>query len=107
MTAFSAASVAGVPAGIHLAAWQGWRAPFLVVGGLAVVVGAVAFFAVPSLRSHLRAGDGPPTRARDLFRGVLHDRNQLPRARLLDRPHARALHGHPLHRHLPPSSTSG
>ena len=77
MTAFSAASVAGVPAGIHLAAWQGWRAPFLVVGGLAVAVGAIASWAVPSLRGHLRAGGGPPARARDLFRAVLHDRNQL------------------------------
>ena len=77
MTAFSAASVVGVPAGINLAAWQGWRAPFLVVGALAVVVGAVAYFTVPVLRGHIRSGDGPPEGALELFRGVLHNPNQL------------------------------
>lgn len=53
MTAFSVASVAGVPIGIYLAAQFGWRAPFLIVGSLSVLFVIMAFFVVPSMRGHL------------------------------------------------------
>lgn len=53
MTAFSVASVAGVPAGLALAGWAGWRAPFFVlsVGGAAITALSVAL--LPALRGHL------------------------------------------------------
>lgn len=38
MTAFSVASVAGVPAGLWLAAHYNWHVPFLAIGGLGLLV---------------------------------------------------------------------
>ena len=56
MTAFSVASVIGVPAGIYLAAKFSWRAPFLAVGSIAVVLTFFIFFFLPPLRKHLESG---------------------------------------------------
>ncbi|WP_232826489.1 MFS transporter [Lewinella sp. IMCC34183] len=53
MTAFSAASVVGVPAGIWIAAEFGWSTPFLATAALAAAFVTVAFFFVPSMRGHL------------------------------------------------------
>ena len=53
MTAFSAASVVGVPAGIWIAAEYGWHAPFLVTAAIAAAFVSMAFFTVPSMRGHL------------------------------------------------------
>lgn len=64
MGAFAAASVLGVPAGLELARWGGWRAPFLAVAALGVVVIAVAMALMPPMRGHLKATgepmDSPP-----------------------------------------------
>jgi predicted MFS family arabinose efflux permease len=65
MGAFSAASVLGVPAGLELALRAGWRAPFVAVAGLGVVVVVLALRAMPSLRGHIAArGTGAPPRRR-------------------------------------------
>ena len=56
MTAFSVASVIGVPAGIYLAATFSWRAPFLAVGSIAIVLSFFIFFFLPPLRKHLENG---------------------------------------------------
>jgi MFS transporter, DHA1 family, inner membrane transport protein len=56
MTAFSVASVIGVPMGIYLAAAFSWRAPFLAVGGIAFLLIFLILFAMPPLRSHLDSG---------------------------------------------------
>ncbi|MBB4078939.1 putative MFS family arabinose efflux permease [Lewinella aquimaris] len=53
MTAFSAASVIGVPAGIWIAAEYTWHAPFYATAALAALFVVVAFFFVPSMRGHL------------------------------------------------------
>lgn len=53
MTAFSAASVVGVPAGIWIAAEYGWHTPFLVTAAVAALFVTVAFFFVPSMTGHL------------------------------------------------------
>ena len=53
MTAFSAASVVGVPAGIWIAAEYGWHAPFLVTAAIAAIFVTVAYFTVPLMRGHL------------------------------------------------------
>ncbi len=56
MTAFSAASVVGVPVGLYLAAEFTWRMPFFVVGGVAAVFCVLIFVFVPPLRRHLDSG---------------------------------------------------
>jgi predicted MFS family arabinose efflux permease len=62
MGAFSAASVLGVPMGLRLAIWGGWRLPFIVVAGMGVVVGILALLKMPSLRGHIvAAGARGPT----------------------------------------------
>jgi predicted MFS family arabinose efflux permease len=59
MASFSVASVFGVPAGLELARWGGWRLPFFAVAALGVVVATSAIFLMPSLRLHL--GQAQPT----------------------------------------------
>ncbi len=54
MSAFSVASVAGVPAGLYLAAVWGWRTPFSVLAGLSAVVLLGAYLLLPPLRGHLK-----------------------------------------------------
>lgn len=53
MTAFSVASVVGVPGGLYLANKFGWHAPFYTVGGLAVIVSILISLFVPSINEHL------------------------------------------------------
>jgi predicted MFS family arabinose efflux permease len=53
MGAFSVATVVGVPVGLWLAQAGGWRAPFLAVAGMGIVVAAGAIFLMPPMRGHL------------------------------------------------------
>lgn len=53
MSAFAIASIAGVPAGLWLASAGGWRAPFLCIGALTLVVVAAAKTGMPSMTAHL------------------------------------------------------
>jgi predicted MFS family arabinose efflux permease len=53
MSAFSIASILGVPTGLELARIGGWRLPFFAVGALAFVVLAVAMKWIPSMRGHI------------------------------------------------------
>jgi MFS transporter, DHA1 family, inner membrane transport protein len=53
-TAFSLASVVGIPAGLYLANHFGWHSPFLVVGGLGVLVIFLIYRYVPRLDKHLK-----------------------------------------------------
>lgn len=57
MTAFSAASVVGVPAGIFIAAETNWRMPFVVVAVISALIWVLIPKLVPSLRGHLFAPD--------------------------------------------------
>lgn len=59
MTAFSAASVVGVPSGIWIAAEYGWNSPFIVTATISALFVALAYFFVPSLRGHLEE-NAPP-----------------------------------------------
>ena len=54
MSAFSLASVLGVPLGLFLANLWGWHAPFLFLAGLCLLVWLWAAFMLPPLRAHLR-----------------------------------------------------
>jgi predicted MFS family arabinose efflux permease len=53
MSAFSVASIVGIPAGIFLANQSSWSAPFLVLAGLCVPVMLLAARVLPPLRGHL------------------------------------------------------
>ena len=57
MGAFSIASIAGVPLGLQLSVWFGWRVPFLAVAGLGVGILLLALGRMPSLTGHLDAGN--------------------------------------------------
>lgn len=54
MSAFSIASVIGVPIGLFVADRWGWRAPFAVLAFVSLFVGLAAHHFLPSLRSHLK-----------------------------------------------------
>jgi predicted MFS family arabinose efflux permease len=57
MTAFTLASIFGVPAALELAQRADWRLPFFSVAALGLVLAALAVFLLPPLRGHLdRAG---------------------------------------------------
>ncbi len=62
MTAFSVASVLGVPAGLELAHRGTWRTPFIAVASLGLLVTFAAVAALPAMRGHLaREADAPTT----------------------------------------------
>lgn len=79
MTAFSAASVAGVPAGLFLAATFGWRATFIVIGIIALLVFAVLYRNLPTMRGHISLPEdgGQPNSGLRVYGQVLKDKNQL------------------------------
>jgi predicted MFS family arabinose efflux permease len=56
MGAFSIASIAGVPLGLQLSVWFGWRVPFLAVAGFGLVIIVLALGRMPSLTGHLDGG---------------------------------------------------
>lgn len=53
MMGFALASIAGVPGGLYLASHYSWYTPFMVLGGLSVLVFIGILFTVPSFTSHL------------------------------------------------------
>ena len=58
MSAFSLAAVAGVPIGLVLANAYGWRAPFLFLSAVSLVVFLFAVRHVPRLSHHVRHAQG-------------------------------------------------
>ncbi|MDX6770778.1 MAG: MFS transporter [Elusimicrobiota bacterium] len=50
---FSLSSIVGVPLGLELARRGGWRAPFVLVGGVILALAAACRFALPPLSAHL------------------------------------------------------
>ncbi len=56
MSAFSVASIAGVPVGLYLANVMNWRSPFLALGGLSAAVLVLVSFVLPPMRGHLVRG---------------------------------------------------
>src|SRR5262245_7209016 len=55
MSAFSIASVVGIPLSLYLAARWSWRAPFVFLMGLSAVILATAFRSVPRVHAHIEA----------------------------------------------------
>jgi len=75
MTAFSAASVVGVPAGLYLAASYSWRTTFFVIGSIAAVVLVMIFFFIPALNRHLE-GEGIQRNPFRVMGNIFKDSNQ-------------------------------
>lgn len=61
MTAFSVASVIGVPVGLYLATEFSWHAPFLVVGAMSLGVIVLVIRYVPRLDEHLLRREQRPS----------------------------------------------
>src|SRR5262245_978654 len=61
MSAFSVASIAGVPGGLFLAEWSatGWRAPFAALTALSALLFVLAVRAIPPIRGHLGGANHP------------------------------------------------
>lgn len=55
LTAFSVASVVGVPTGLYLAIQFNWHAPFQLLGVLSFIIWLISFKHIPALRGHLDA----------------------------------------------------
>ncbi len=74
--AFSLSAVAGVPLSLWIAATFSWRAPFLALAGLSVVVGIAAARLIPPLAAHVAAGPGhrPLAQLRAIFGEPNHRR---------------------------------
>ncbi|RYU97653.1 MFS transporter [Emticicia agri] len=53
-TAFSIASVVGIPAGLFLADKSGWHTPFLVIGSLGIIVTFLIIKYIPPIDKHLK-----------------------------------------------------
>lgn len=53
MSAFSLASIGGVPCGLYLAQLWSWHAPFYALSALSLVILAVAAWLLPSMRGHM------------------------------------------------------
>jgi predicted MFS family arabinose efflux permease len=59
-SAFSVASIVGLPLGLVAVRFFGWRSPFFILGGIAGGVLLMAIWALPSFRGHMRrSGTGP------------------------------------------------
>jgi predicted MFS family arabinose efflux permease len=71
MTAFSVASVVGIPSGIWIAAEYGWHAPFVATAAISTVFVVMAYFFIPSLRGHLDIQARPQVQNKD--KGAMAD----------------------------------
>lgn len=76
MTAFSVASIAGVPLGLFLAAEFGWRIPFLSLGGLAAITCLLIYFFIPQINFHLQSSK-KKTAFFQSYINIFQDLNQI------------------------------
>lgn len=76
MTSFSLASVAGVPAGLWLAAKFSWHMPFLAIGGLGTIVIALIALFVPPVNQHI-AQHAPPGNPLRVLTDIFQTPNQM------------------------------
>ncbi len=67
MSAFSLASVFGVPLGIYLTVKISWQAPFIMLSLLSLLMMLAAFRILPAMRSHL---DGHTSTKKISFNGI-------------------------------------
>lgn len=76
MSAFALSSILGVPAGLFLAAAYSWRAPFLFLAAISLLVMAAAWKIIPAMRGHLVEGEAhrPLAQMKAVIGGANHRR---------------------------------
>ncbi|KAA0213799.1 MFS transporter [bacterium] len=67
MTAFSVASIFGVPIALEVAHVFDWRAPFFAVSAMGLLTSAGALWLLPPMKLHFRAAGMPRASAREIF----------------------------------------
>jgi DHA1 family inner membrane transport protein len=79
MAAFSVATVVGIPAGLAIAqSVNDWRKPFLVLGGLSVLVLVGAWAVLPPMRGHLAGPSRAPGLGLARLAGIVTNPGYLP-----------------------------
>ena len=81
MAAFSVASVVGVPLGLYFATVYNWQFPFMVVGGLGILIIPLVYTFIPDMVGHIQQHEVKPNPF-SVLTNILRDNNQL-RALLL------------------------
>ena len=76
MTAFSLASVAGVPSGLWLAAKYSWHIPFLAIALIGVGVAIGIYMFIPSMTKHI-ASDQPKGNPLHVLTDIMKSPNQM------------------------------
>jgi predicted MFS family arabinose efflux permease len=76
MTAFSVASVLGVPLGLFIANQFSWNAPFLFLAAFTTLITVSVFKVIPSLKGHLQSKQNRP-KPMEVITNVTHDKNAL------------------------------
>jgi MFS transporter, DHA1 family, inner membrane transport protein len=77
MTAFSLASVAGVPSGLWLASKFSWHVPFLAIGLIGIAVCACIVFFIPPMSGHIAQADGKASSPWHVVTDILRTPNQM------------------------------
>ncbi len=77
MTAFSLASVAGVPSGLWLASTFSWHIPFVAIGLIGFGVIACIVFFIPPMKDHIAREDAPTSGPLHVLTDILRTPNQL------------------------------
>lgn len=75
-TAFSMATILGVPMGLFVSNLYGWHWPFLGLGILALLFSGLIYFFIPNMKEHLKAGK-PEINPIATFGNILRNPNQL------------------------------
>ena len=73
-SAFSLASIVGVPAALYLAGWAGWHIPFLAIGALGSIIILLLIRYLPSMSGHIH---GQRVQPLVMIQNVLGSRKQL------------------------------
>jgi predicted MFS family arabinose efflux permease len=73
LSAFSLATVVGVPASLFIAAWSSWHMPFVAIAVFGLLLSGLAWRVLPRMRGHLQTQGRPAIRT--MLASVLSDVN--------------------------------
>ncbi len=73
LSAFSLATVVGVPTSLFIAAWSSWHMPFVAIAVFGLLLSGVAWRVLPRMRGHMHTQARPAMRA--MLASVLSDVN--------------------------------
>ena len=76
-SAFSLASIVGVPFSLFLAGKFSWHAPFLLIGGLGLVVILAVGRFLPAMKGHLEGAKGVKENPINMIKNLLTNRQQV------------------------------